>query len=173
MPQPIAIGTRYKLVRLLVIEWNTVVLGIYVFGSSRLATSKNALKWAFPHLPAVLWLFHSQMCYEWDINMWDDGLWCLWDGDWRVWFTLVANKVNQLCLWWALKIRWNELPPSSSCSVIISRPDELGMRYKLMRWWIVMPLGLGLMDFAHLGCSHVEQLCLQWVLRFGLLKQAS
>jgi hypothetical protein len=34
--------------------------------------------------------------------------------------------------------------------------NVLGMRYKLVRLLIVMPLGRGLMDMAHLGRQQIE-----------------
>ena len=34
--------------------------------------------------------------------------------------------------------------------------NALGMRYKLVILLVVMPLGRGLMDMAHLGQQHIE-----------------
>jgi len=47
-------------------------------------------------------------------------------------------------------------PYTSGCFMITTQPNALGMRYKLVWWWIVMSLGRGLMDMAYLGRQQIE-----------------
>jgi hypothetical protein len=63
----------------------------------------------------------------------------------------ITGWTNLICNGW-----WNwseEPPPTSSWSMIIPQLTGLGMRYKFVRWCIVLPFGQGLKGFAYLATA--------------------